>query len=199
MNFSALILAGGRSSRMGRDKAWLEVDGRPLIERQLALVRESGATGVFISGRAGADYSSLGCRVLEDDFAAVGPLAGIERGLAAMTSPLLLVLAVDLPRMEAQFLRRLALACADDHGAVPEVRGNLEPLVAIYPKRAYAVIVEQLRAGRNAVHEFASICMATGSVQRFPVTVMDEPLFLNWNAPGDLAGEADRGNPMPLH
>jgi len=193
MSFSALILAGGRSSRMGCDKAWLEIEGRPLIERQLALVRAAGAVEVFISGRAAPDFAALGCRVLEDTFREAGPLAGIERGLAATTSPRLLVLAVDLPRMELGFLQRLTAACTDHCGVVSERRGGLEPLVAVYPKSAHARAVQQLEAGRNAVREFAEICEAAGELRRLPVAAAVESLFLNWNTPGDLPG----GNAAP--
>ena len=59
MKFSAVILAGGRSQRMGQDKAWLRLNGKPLIERQIELVRELGAEEVFISGRADTNYDSL--------------------------------------------------------------------------------------------------------------------------------------------
>ncbi len=51
MNFSAVILAGGQSRRMGRDKAWLKRDGKTLLERQVELVRFLGVTEIFISGR----------------------------------------------------------------------------------------------------------------------------------------------------
>jgi molybdopterin-guanine dinucleotide biosynthesis protein A len=57
MNFSAVILAGGRSSRMGRDKAWPKIDSQTLLARQITLVRELGAVEIFIFGRAEADYA----------------------------------------------------------------------------------------------------------------------------------------------
>src|SRR6185312_13638918 len=66
MKFSAVILAGDRSQRMGEDKAWLMLDGKPLAARQVELARALGAEEVFISGRAGADYSALECRILHD-------------------------------------------------------------------------------------------------------------------------------------
>ena len=193
MNFSALILAGGKSSRMGCDKAWLDVDGQPLIERQLALVRELGAAEVFISAQPGTDYSALGCPVLADEFPNAGPLAGIERGLAASHSPLLLVLAVDLPRMKIGFLRKLGAACGAMEGAVPEIGGQLEPLAAFLPKETHALAVQQLQVGRNAVHAFAAVCEARGLLQRYPVIPADLPLLLNWNAPGDFPADGPRG------
>jgi molybdenum cofactor guanylyltransferase len=171
---------------MGCDKAWLEIDGSPLIKRQLELVRNLGGTEVFISGRPGADYSSLGCRVLEDTFPDAGPLAGIERGLAVTNSLLLLVLAVDLPRMEVRFLRELGAACGEGQGAVPDVCGHLEPLAACYPKTAHPLAMRQLQGGRNAVHEFATACETAGLLKRYPVAPADFRLFLNWNTPGDF-------------
>ena len=83
MIFSAVILAGGKSLRMGRDKAWLEIEGQTLLARQIALARETGAAEIFISGRADADYSAFGCPVLQDGFPDAVPLAGIERALDA--------------------------------------------------------------------------------------------------------------------
>src|ERR1051325_1673089 len=107
MDLSAVILAGGRSRRMGRDKAWLEFRGRPLIVRAVELARGLGVREIFISGRAEVDYSQLNCRVLLDEQPGLGPVAGIERALQAAEAPLLLVLAVDLPRMTPDFLNQL--------------------------------------------------------------------------------------------
>jgi molybdopterin-guanine dinucleotide biosynthesis protein A len=93
---------------MGRDKALLEVGGQPLLVRQINLAWATRATEVFISGRAGVDYSHLNCPVLLDLFPGAGPLAGIERALAALTNPRLLVLAVDLPAMTETLLNAMA-------------------------------------------------------------------------------------------
>ena len=66
MNFGAVILAGGKSSRMGRDKAFLEIGGPSLLARQISLVRDIGAAEIFISGRKGVNYSGFNCCVLTD-------------------------------------------------------------------------------------------------------------------------------------
>ena len=104
---SAIILAGGESRRMGRDKAWIEWEGRPLIGWAVDKVRRLGIEEIFISGRPDGDYAQLGCPVLFDLEPGLGPLGGIERGLHHCTSPLLLVLAVDLPRITAECLGKL--------------------------------------------------------------------------------------------
>ena len=183
MRCSALILAGGKSRRMGRDKARLELAGRPLLARQIELARELGADKIFISGRAGADYAAFGCEVLFDFYPEAGPLAGVERGLATATAPFLLVLAVDLPRMTVEFLQRLLQKCRAETGVVPEMRGRLEPLAAIYPRRAHALARERLRAGENGMQDFAAAVEQAGGLCRYSVTSAEEEVFFNWNSP----------------
>jgi len=186
MNFSAVILAGGNSSRMGRDKAWLEVGGQRLLERQIELVRATGAVEVFISGRPDTDYEGLGGRVLHDQFSNAGPLAGIERALAATASPLLLVLAVDLAAMSTEVLRRLAAASATNAGLVPQLNGKLEPLAAFYPKATHALAVAQLERGNFAVKDFAERCVQAGLCRLLELAASDAHPFANWNSPADV-------------
>lgn len=186
-SLSAVILAGGQSRRMGRDKAWIRWQDQPLIARAVAQAHELGIREVFISGRPDTDYSALDCPVLLDLTPGLGPLGGIERGLDACGSPLLLVLAVDLPRMTTEFLRRLAAQATPSTGAVPELNGALEPLAAIYPKRCHALACEALAHSAHAARVFAEACRREGTVQSVPVSADDAPCFVNWNRPADLA------------
>jgi molybdopterin-guanine dinucleotide biosynthesis protein A len=190
MNLSAVILAGGESSRMGRDKAWIEADGTPLIFRALFTVRELPLQEVFISGRAGTDYSGLQCPVLFDLEPGCGPLGGIERALQAASSPLVLVLAVDLPNLTTAFLRKLMQRCDALTGAVPKLRGTLEPLAAIYPRRCHLIACDCLVKGRRA-RDFAEVCIREHAVRTFPVPPGDFACFENWNSPDDVG----RGGP----
>jgi len=186
MNFSAVILAGGQSRRMGQDKAWLEVGGQPLITRALAVLRASGIQEIFISGRAGVDYSALRCPVLLDLHPDCGPLGGIQHALAAASAPMVLVLAVDLPRMTSGFLRTLAEHCGPGTGAVPKLRGELEPLAAIYPKRCELILRECLLKSRLAARDFAEACLREQAVKPFAVPRTDLSCFENWNTPSDV-------------
>jgi molybdopterin-guanine dinucleotide biosynthesis protein A len=183
MKLSAVILAGGKSSRMGRDKAFLEIGGRTLLARQIQTVREAGAGEVFISGRAGVNYSEPGCRVLTDQFSRIGPLVGIHAALAVATASRLLVLAVDLVEMDAAFLRELTQAgiCV-----IPRVAGEIEPLAAVYPCKATCIAELMLREGKFAVRDFAEACVQAGLAQfaDFPVTFSSR--FHNLNSPADL-------------
>jgi molybdopterin-guanine dinucleotide biosynthesis protein A len=186
MNLSAVILAGGESRRMGRDKAWLEFNGQPLIFRAFRTVRDLGITEVFVSGRADTDYSKLHCSVLLDREPGSGPLAGIERALDAAQAPLLLVLAVDLPRMTADFLRKLARKCDPLTGVIPKLRGQLEPLVAVYPRRCRFIARDCLLKFRLAACDFAEACRRERAARIFPVKGKDIHCFDNWNTPGDI-------------
>jgi molybdenum cofactor guanylyltransferase len=185
-DFSAVILAGGNSSRMGRDKAWLEVGSQRLLERQIELARTSGAAEIFISGRADTDYTGFGSRVLHDQFANAGPLAGLERALDAAASLLVLVLAVDLAAMSADLLRRLAAASAKNVGAVPRLNGKPEPLAAFYPKATHAMAVAQLERGNFAVKVFAERCVQGGFCRFIELAASDAHHFANWNSPADV-------------
>jgi molybdopterin-guanine dinucleotide biosynthesis protein A/precorrin-6B methylase 2 len=184
--FSAVILAGGQSRRMGRDKAWVEINGQTLLARALATVRDAGIDEVFISGREGTAYASLGCPVLHDARPGRGPLGGIVAGLSAAHSPLLLVLAVDLARMTSAFIRKLKVHCTANTGVVPVLSGRLEPLAAIYPTRYHRVAGQLLKKSR-AAHELAELCRRERAVRTVAIAPSDARFFLNCNTRADLA------------
>jgi len=186
MKFSAVILAGGKSSRMGRDKAFLEMDGQTLLARQIETVCAAGATEVFLSGRAEVDYSASGLPVLLDRFSDAGPLAGIHAALAAARQPLLLVLAVDLPAMNAMFLRSLTLASVAGGGVIPRVAGQMEPLAALYPCSALATIEQLLLQNNFSVRQFAEACVTAGLARFEEVPADVASLFKNVNSSADL-------------
>lgn len=197
MNFSAVILAGGQSSRMGRDKATVELGGQTLLARQLALARGAGATELFISGRVGVDYGVTAVRLLTDRFLNAGPLAGIEQALAEMSTAHLLVLAVDMPCLTAELVQNLAQACGKECGAVPEIRGCIEPLVAFYPRRTHDLAVRMLTEARsNANHptpgptDFARRGVTAGVMRVVPLSDSEAELFANVNSPADLPSES---------
>lgn len=191
MTFSAVILAGGQSSRMGRDKAWLEVNGQTLLARQIQLVREAGATEVFVSGRADQDYSSSGITVLMDRYPSAGPLAGIERGLESAQHSLVLVMAVDMAGMTVDCLRWLLTQCREGQGIVPQLGGRLEPLAAVYPQRAHVLAVSLLEAARPGGNapgpkDLAQACVSAGLARHVEAGSERAGCFANWNTPADV-------------
>ena len=186
MNVSAVILAGGKSKRMGQDKAWLTVRGKPLIARQIELVYELGPAEIFISGRAGTDYSALGCPVLVDHFEDAGPLAGIEQALKAISTPLLLVLAVDMPRMKPAQLQMLLANCTENCGAIPRFPNGIEPLAAVYPRSALRLVTELLERQSYAARYFAERCVERKLARFIDLSAQHSADFENWNTPLDM-------------
>jgi len=172
---------------MGRDKAWVECGGKPLIQLAVEKLRDLGVDEIMISGRAGQDYAALRCPVLYDLEPGFGPLGGIERGLSECRSPLLLVLAVDLPRMSPALLGRMRDACDRLTGVVPKLKGELEPLAAIYPKRCHALASAANARSQYAVRDFAAACLRERAVRSFAVRRDEAACFLNANLPSDLA------------
>lgn len=188
---------------MGRDKAFLRFDGKPLIEHSLALARDIGASEVLISGRTGQDFSGQGCPVIVDAIPDRGPLGGIERALDAARYPLVLVLAVDLPHMTPVLLRWLCGSGREESrdrdafhrgptdgsavGAVPLLHGQPEPLAAIYPGRAHELIRRMLMERRLSARGFSEACAQQGMVCALPVPLEHEACFANWNTPEDMA------------
>jgi molybdopterin-guanine dinucleotide biosynthesis protein A len=185
MSFSAVILAGGKSTRMGRDKAWLAFQGQPLIERQIKLVRSIQPEQIFISAAEAAGFTQLKVIVLGDTFAGQGPLAGIEAALSVMPSPRLLVLAVDMPHMTLGTLQWLL--ARPGAGVVPRLNERLEPLAAVYPATALPLLRELLRAGRNAAREFVEQAVRQGLVTLVDVPPGQAADFMNCNSSSEWA------------
>ncbi len=187
MSFSAVILAGGQSSRMGRDKAFLEIGGQTLLARQIQTARAAGAAEVFISVRPDTDYSAFGLSVLTDKFLDVGPLAGIHAALIATKNPLMLALAVDLPEMTATFLTCLLARVVDGRGVIPRIAGQIEPLAAIYSNAAAELAGAMLTKKKYAVQAFARTCVGNtlADFAEFPAAA--GCYFKNLNAPADLS------------
>ena len=186
LDLSAVILAGGESKRMGRDKAWIELEGRTLLALAVENVRQIGVTEIFISGHPDRDYSALKHPVLFDLEPDFGPLGGIERALHRCRSPLLLVLAVDLPQMTTEFLQELFANCERSTGVVPKLNGRLEPLAAVYPKRSHVLARDFVARSRRVACEFAEACLAEGTVRTFDVPRAFADCFSNWNSPADI-------------
>lgn len=172
---------------MGRDKAWVEYQGKPLLSAALEKLRSLAISEVFVSGRPDADYRGIECRVLLDSEFGIGPMAGIERALWVSRNDLVLVLPVDLPKMTAAFLMKLIGACDRLTGAVAVSHARVEPLVAVYPKRCHEYARMNVARGNYAVSCFVEACRHERAVRCFRVSKQDAACFHNCNTPQDLA------------
>ncbi|HEX4629929.1 MAG TPA: molybdenum cofactor guanylyltransferase [Chthoniobacterales bacterium] len=186
MTLSALLLAGGESSRMGRDKATIEVDGRPLWERQLEMLRDLRADKTFVSARSAPSWLPDTVELLVDDEPSRGPLSGLTKGLTAMQTTHLLVLAVDMPFMTAGELRNLLECAKDGCGVVPTIADRAEPLAAIYPAEATTDFQAALRGSVSSLQPLVRKLAATGKIMLSPLSTEAARLYRSVNEPGDL-------------
>lgn len=147
---NAFVLAGGQSTRMGRDKALLDSDGRPLVEHMLDLLRGFGLAPRICGSRPDLARFSL---VVPDNFSQSGPLAGIEAALAASDSGLNLFVPVDLPQLPPEFLRWLMARAETSHAVatIPRYAGRPQPLCAVYSRRLLPGLRRSLAAGNLKV------------------------------------------------
>jgi len=147
---AAFVLAGGKSRRMGKDKAFLELGGRTLLSRALELA-ESLTETVAIVGN-GSNFFPLG-RVIDDIYPGQGPLAGIHAALTASDSALNLMLALDIPFIETDFLRYLLSEASRSSAVVtvPKTKDHWHPLCAVYRQEFAITADEALRRGKNKI------------------------------------------------
>jgi molybdopterin-guanine dinucleotide biosynthesis protein A len=187
-SFSAVLLAGGQSTRMGRDKALLPAPGSDLLlwRRQLHTLEELNPEELFWSGPPRPELPPE-LRPVADEAEKAGPLAGISACLQLLHSDLLVVLAIDLPYMNAAFLKSLLTRCAFSRGAVGRHGGFFEPLAAVYPKELRPLAVEHLAQKRFAMQDLIREALSRGLLEAFPLGEKDVPLFKNLNYPDDLS------------
>jgi molybdenum cofactor guanylyltransferase len=161
-NVEAFLLVGGKSSRMGRDKAVLEINGVPLIQRATNLLAPLVTKITLVTSANpssnSADtnpYSNFGLPLLPDRWPNVGPLGGIVTALAAPQSPWCLILACDMPFLTKEWLtfllNQISEASAQTDVVVPETTRGLEPLCAIYRSTCAPTLAAALERGERKV------------------------------------------------
>jgi molybdopterin-guanine dinucleotide biosynthesis protein A len=183
---TGFILAGGASSRMGRDKALLELGGEALIVRMARLV-ESVASDAMVIGDSAA-FRALGLRTIGDDWPGAGPLGGIATALRASRAAWSLVVACDLPYLTKPWLDyAIARALASRAEAVVPMNAYAsEPLCALYHQRAEPAICGVLKLGiRKVTEALRSLNVEMIEPAEWKVFDSEGLLFKNMNAPED--------------
>jgi molybdopterin-guanine dinucleotide biosynthesis protein A len=187
MNISAVLLAGGESQRMGKDKATVLFRGKLLWEKQLDLLRKLEPEEILVSARTDPPWRPDDVQVVTDDPPSRGPLSGLAASLAKMRSAHLLALAIDMPFMSEIYLRYLCDQIEPGIGVVPKIDNCAEPLAAIYPQEAAGEVRAALSGTDYSLQTLTSRLAETGKLRAIPVTEQNRKLFLNVNALADLA------------
>lgn len=192
-----IVLAGGKSSRLGFDKALLRVNGEALVQwlpdRLAALC---GPVALVVDRPL---RYAVSVRQLVDGTPDAGPLAGIAAGLQGLDVPALFACACDMPLLQPALIERLYAALDGHDLAIPERDGRLEPLCAVYSASCLPVIQRLLRDRRLRANALAS---------EVPTRILREPewrdidpegdSFLSINTPADLVRMQERARHFGL-
>lgn len=185
-DLTAFVLAGGQSTRMGVDKAFLQLDRVTLLARALDLL-SSVTTEVRILGPR--EKFAKFAAVVEDEFPNHGPLGGIHAALRASASDLNLMLAVDMPFVDVRFLDYLVGESRRCTAVVtlPRAAGGWQPLCAVYRKPFADLAERALRQGKNKIDPlFAQVELCVVEEAELMKQGFSPEMFRNLNTPEEL-------------
>ena len=161
MRAGAVVLAGGRSERMGQPKALLDWRGRTAVEHAVAVVREGTGGPVCVVRAPGQQLPPLDAVVVDDPVAFAGPLAALQTGLTALEGRAEVAFAcgVDTPLLVPAFVRTVVASLRDvDAAVVPVIGGRAQPLLAVYRAALAPVMAALLERGAAGLRDIPDAC-----------------------------------------
>ena len=153
MKAGAIILAGGKSSRMKTNKALLKFDEKTNIERIKDELKQVFDDIILVTNNPEI-YQFLNIKTVSDQFPGSGPLAGIHAGLEASDYEENIVVACDMPFLNPALIRNMLGRCKGFDVVVPDLKGELQPLHAIYSRRCIGHIQERIAEGEFRIFDF---------------------------------------------
>jgi molybdopterin-guanine dinucleotide biosynthesis protein A len=149
---TAVILAGGNSTRMKSNKALLPYRGERFIERIYRQLADIFPEVILVTNTPEM-YRFLPCRKVSDHFPGMGSLAGIHAGLSHSTTPHIFVVACDMPDLNDTLIRQLVAKADGNDVVIPESEGGMEPLHAVYGKGCLPAMEKTLSSGKRRIVE----------------------------------------------
>ena len=183
---AGFVLAGGASSRMGADKALLEIGGVPLLVRAAKLAQKAAGNATIVGGAE--TYRDIGLVAVADDWPGAGPLGGIATALGASKASWNLIIACDLPYLTEAWLNYvIARAFSSEADAVMAMNTRgAEPLCAMYHKRCEPAIREELARGTRKVTDgLRAVTVEMVRPNEWKAFDSEGLLFKNMNSPAD--------------
>jgi molybdopterin-guanine dinucleotide biosynthesis protein A len=184
-NWTGVVLAGGRSSRMGRDKALVAIGTTTLLQRSVDLLRPH-VNEILVIGDP-SKYRVTHATVIADDDPGKGPLGGLVTGLRRAGHDHLMVVACDMPGLNDRFIQHMQLGPTGESDAVvPEHNGHLEPLAACYHRRCLGPFEACISQGRLKMSDALKSVRTRYLSIRPGTDEWADDLFRNVNNPADL-------------
>src|SRR3989338_10174791 len=153
---TAIILAGGESSRMGTDKAFLKIGNQPLIKRQIELLRKIFKKIIIVTNSLPKYRGYKGIKIISDIIPHRGPLGGIYSGLLASSSTYNFVVACDMPFINESLIRYMIKNKDDYDVLIPKIDKKFHPLFGIYSKDCLPIIEKRIKQQRLKVSSIFS-------------------------------------------
>jgi molybdopterin-guanine dinucleotide biosynthesis protein A len=186
------VLAGGKSTRMGQDKALMPFEGKPLVLRAAEILRPFVCEITLL---APPDrYGNLGLPVVADQWPDQGPLAAVCTGLLSSHAKWSIFLACDLPLVSRQFIQLLVARVGATHSdaVVPRTEDGWQPLSAAYHSRCRTAFAQALEAGRRSIIGlFDEVRVEVITHDEMVSAGLSEVELTNVNTPDDWAGIAE--------
>jgi len=142
---TGIILAGGKSERMGKDKGLMDWKGKPLVQYSIEALRQF-CDHIIISTN-NDEYARFGFPLIKDEYPNIGPMGGLHAGLKASKSEHHIILSCDMPLVDAEIIRLLLTGSENYQAVVPVVDGRLIPVCAYYHWSALPLLEREIRAG----------------------------------------------------
>ena len=192
---TGVLLAGGNSSRMGRNKALMPLAGRRLVDRALGVLAGLFDDLLMVTNTPDL-YADLGIRMVPDLVAGKGALGGIHSAIHHAAAPHCLVVACDMPFLNAGVLRYLADQRAEYDVVVPNVNGRPQPLHAVYGKACLQPIARRLESDRlHVVGFFPDVRVREVTADELVAFDPEGLSFRNLNTPEEFADAERRLDP----
>ncbi|HHW37038.1 MAG TPA: molybdenum cofactor guanylyltransferase [Bacillales bacterium] len=187
MNATAIILAGGKSSRMGTNKALLPMDGKPNIELIKDQVTPFFSDIILVTNDFEA-YEFLKVPMVKDEYIGKGPLAGIHTGLKNSKTETNFFIACDMPFVSGKLAKHLVELCNTFEAVVPRINGTLHPLFSVFKKSVLPKVDQCLQEDRlkirDLLEEIQVLYVKEAELERVMVGNI-EKIFYNMNYPLD--------------
>ena len=185
--YSAIILAGGQSSRMGRPKAELPFDGGTMLDYIVSeMMRVFDDLVVAVAESRLYAWEGYGARSIEDRVPNRGPLSALEQALGAVEFDRAFVCSCDVPFVNGDLARKLCDMLGDDDAVIPHADGKLQTLHAVYRKNCAKVLGTMRSKGEHRLHEIVNFAKVR-VVPEEEIRALDHEMlsFFNVNTPED--------------
>ncbi len=192
---AGVILAGGESSRMGKNKALLEICGERMIETAYKRMAELFDEVILVTNSP-ESYDFIPCRKIADIYPGMGPLGGIHAALTCCVAERAFVTGCDMPGLNPKLIRELSNMPGGVDVVIPETPGGLEPLHAVYAKSSLPKMEKMLRSGERRILSFFDLAHVR-LVPRGKIALLDPDFssFRNINTPEEYQRLTDSSEP----